>query len=83
MQGTALTPEEIQRIVKLLTETQMTMPEIAMRMRCSRSAVLSINRKFKVRDYQGHRNRWQTSESCPAPAEALADTAANESISAA
>ena len=59
MQGHALTTEEIRRIVALLAETQMTMPEIAMRMHCSRSAIVSINRRFQVREYGGFRSKWE------------------------
>jgi len=55
--------EEIQRIVSLLAETQMTMPEIAMRMQCSRSAVVSINRRFQVREYGGFRSKWENPKS--------------------
>ena len=58
-QGQALRADQIQRIVSLLAETQMTMPDIALRMQCSRSAVTSINRRFKVRDYRGLRSSWQ------------------------
>ena len=58
-QGQALRADQIQRIVSLLAETQMTMPDIALRMQCSRSAVTSINRRFKVRDYGGLRSSWQ------------------------
>ena len=36
-------------------------PEIAQRLGCSRSAVVSINRKFQVRDYAGHRSTWNVS----------------------
>src|SRR5262249_8285939 len=76
MQGSALTPEEIRRIVTLLTDTQMTMPEIAARMHCSRSAVVAINRKFKVRDYRGQRATWEL-------VRLHSDPAVSESISAA
>ena len=59
MQGHALTAEEVERIIWLLDHTEMTMPEIAQRMHCSRSAVVSINRRFKVREYLGLRSVWQ------------------------
>jgi hypothetical protein len=42
----------------LLRESDMSLPEIADRMRCSRSAVASINRKFRVRLYEGRRSQW-------------------------
>ena len=57
-QGRYFRREELERIVSLLRETDMTLSEIAMRMRCSRSAIAAINRKFQVRDYEGRRNRW-------------------------
>ena len=57
-QGRYFTPEELKRMVLLLRQTDMTLSEIAARMRCSRSAVASINRKFLVRDYEGKRSQW-------------------------
>jgi predicted DNA-binding protein YlxM (UPF0122 family) len=42
----------------LLRESDMTLPEIADRMNCSRSAVASINRKFQIRVYAGKRSQW-------------------------
>jgi hypothetical protein len=57
-QGCVFSEQEVQTIVRLLT-TDMTMPEIAERMCCSRGGVVSINRKFKVRDYGGRRSTWQ------------------------
>jgi predicted DNA-binding protein YlxM (UPF0122 family) len=57
-QGCALTNQEIQRIITLLSSTDMSIPEIAQRMGCSRSAIASINRKFQVRDYAGLRSKW-------------------------
>ena len=61
VQGHALNQEEINRIISLLQDTDMTMPEIAARMQCSRSAIVSINRRFRVREYLGLRSRWQNS----------------------
>ena len=57
-QGCALTKEKVQKIVTLLSSTDMTIPEIAARMGCSRSAIVSINRKSQVRDYAGLRSEW-------------------------
>jgi hypothetical protein len=57
-QGRYFTPEELKRIVLLLHETDMTLSEIAGRMRCSRSAIASINRRFSVRAYDGKRTQW-------------------------
>lgn len=59
LQGRAFTEEELQRITSLLSDTDMTIAEIAARMRCSRSAVLTINRKRQVRRYDGLRSTWQ------------------------
>jgi len=59
LQGRAFTEEEVQRIASLLSDTDMTIAEIAARMRCSRSAVLTINRKRQVRRYDGLRSTWQ------------------------
>jgi hypothetical protein len=57
-QGRHFKQDEVKKIVWLLRETEMTLPEIAMRMRCSRSAVAAINRKFQVREYDGRRTQW-------------------------
>jgi ribosomal protein S13 len=57
-QGKSFSEEELHRIVALLRDSELSLPEIAHRMRCSRSAVASINRKFQVRMYAGKRNQW-------------------------
>ena len=49
---------EIRRIVSLLSSTDTAIPDIAVRMGCSRSAVIAINRKFRVREYAGRRSTW-------------------------
>ena len=59
VQGRALSEEEVQRILSLLLQTDMTIPEIAQRMRCSRSAVIAMNRKWKIRAYYGLKSTWQ------------------------
>jgi hypothetical protein len=46
-QGRYFSEGELKRIVMLLRESDMSLPEIADRMRCSRSAVASINRKYR------------------------------------
>jgi hypothetical protein len=46
----------------LLGNTDMTIPEIAQRMSCSRSAVAAINRKFQIRKYQNLRSSWVTQQ---------------------
>lgn len=57
-QGCSFTEQEIKRIVTLLSDTDMTIPEISQRMGCSRSAVVAINRRFQVRKYEGLRSKW-------------------------
>ena len=57
-QGKYFSQDEIYRIVMLLRESDMTLPEIAGRMCCSRSAIAAINRKFQVRFYDGKRSQW-------------------------
>ena len=60
-QGCVFQESEIRRIVSLLASTDMSIPEIAERLNCSRSAVVAINRKFQVRDYSGRRTTWELS----------------------
>ena len=57
-QGKHFSDNELQRIVMLLRETEMTLTDIAGRMGCSRNAVAVINRKFEIRLYDGKRTRW-------------------------
>jgi hypothetical protein len=58
-QGRFFDETEIQRIVSLLASTEMSIAEIATRMSCSRGAVVAINRKRQVRNYEGHRTSWR------------------------
>jgi transcriptional regulator len=60
-QGKYFSESELKRIVMLLRESDMTLPEIADRMRCSRSAVAAVNRRFQVRLYEGRRSQWNLS----------------------
>jgi len=60
-QGRVLHTDEVSKIVSLLASTDMTIGEIATRFGCSRSAIASINRKFQVRLYLGHRSSWALS----------------------
>jgi ribosomal protein S13 len=57
-QGKYFSKDELNRIVMLLRDSDMSLPEIADRMRCSRSAVAAINRKFQIRLYGGKRSQW-------------------------
>ena len=56
--GNYFTDDCVRRIIALLA-TNMTVPEIAERMCCSRTSVISINRKFQVRAYAGKRVTWE------------------------
>jgi len=56
--GKALSENQVRRIISLLASTELTVPEIAERMGCSRSTVVSVNRFHGIRDYQGHRSVW-------------------------
>ena len=57
-QGNYFSEDELHRILVLLRDSEMSLPEIADRMNCSRSAVAAVNRKFQVRLYNGRRNQW-------------------------
>ena len=57
-QGKYFSKNELSRIFMLLRDSDLSLPEIADRMRCSRSAVAAINRKFQVRLYEGKRGGW-------------------------
>jgi transposase-like protein len=57
-QGRSLSEEQVQRIIHLLISTDMSICDIAKRMGCSHSVIVSINRKFKVRHYSGMRREW-------------------------
>lgn len=57
-QGTPMRDSEIQIVISLLTSTDMTIPEIAKRMGCSRSTIVAVNRRYQVRQYKGRRSSW-------------------------
>jgi hypothetical protein len=57
-QGNPMHEGQIRTVVSLLASTEMSIPEIAQRMGCSRSAIAAVNRKFQVRQYQGRRSTW-------------------------
>jgi hypothetical protein len=61
-QGNPMHESQIKTVVSLLASTEMTIPEIAQRMGCSRSAIAAVNRKFQVRQYNGRRSTWEISE---------------------
>jgi hypothetical protein len=62
-QGCALPDVQVRKILSLLSSTNLTLPEIAQRIGCSRSTVVTINRKFQVRIYAGSRSKWELNPS--------------------
>jgi len=58
-QGRRFSEQEIAKIRRFLTETEMTISEIATRMGCSKGPVAQINRKFDIRHYNGRRTVWE------------------------
>jgi hypothetical protein len=62
-QGCPLHQSEIQRIVRLLASTDMTLLSIAERTGRSHAAIAAINRRYQVREYRGRRSTWETTTS--------------------
>jgi hypothetical protein len=60
-QGNPMHEGQIRTVLSLLASTEMTIPEIAQRMGCSRSAIAAVNRKYQVRQYRGRRSTWVVS----------------------
>ena len=56
--GRAMSSDRVHTIVRLLRDTDMTLSEIAERVHCSRSAVITVNQKSRVRSYGGLRSSW-------------------------
>ncbi len=52
VKGVWLSEEPVRRTIQLLSTTEMTIQQIAQCMGCNRSVVLSINRKYQIRDYR-------------------------------
>ena len=61
-QGRYFSAAEIERIKSLLASTDLTLQEIAIRMRCAKSSIVSINQHFQIRDYRGRRSDWAVSK---------------------
>ncbi|PYS41321.1 MAG: hypothetical protein DMG14_07630 [Acidobacteria bacterium] len=57
-QGRSFSAEEIERVKYLLSSTELTLQQIAIRMDCSKSSVAIINQNFRIRQYQGRRSGW-------------------------
>ena len=61
-QGRPFSNEEINRIKSLLLSTDMTLQDIATRMGCAKSSIVSINQSYQIRDYRGRRTQWVLSD---------------------
>jgi hypothetical protein len=59
-QGRYFSQAALDRIIGLLAETDMSLSDIALRMRCSRSAINAVNGKYRIRHYEGRRSHWKT-----------------------
>ena len=56
--GRPINGAQLDKMIRLLRETDLSLGEVAERFQCSRSAVQSVNRRFSVRFYNGARARW-------------------------
>ena len=57
-QGKCLSVGEITNIRRLLADTELNLQEIGMRMHCAKSTIVAINRKYRIRFYNGRRSEW-------------------------
>jgi hypothetical protein len=57
-QGQVCPEITVVKIIRLLRETELSLTDIAKRMKCSRSLVASINRRSSIRSYSGRRRHW-------------------------
>ena len=57
-QGRHHSTETIEKIKGLLAATDLSIKAIAERIGCSKSAVASTNRKYRIRAYGKNRSRW-------------------------
>ena len=57
--GRRLQEAEIRAIERLLRSTDMSIREIAERTGRCRATVISVNRRYQVRDYGGQRSTWR------------------------
>jgi hypothetical protein len=62
-QGRYFSPKEIDTIKYLLSTTDLTLQDIAIRMSCAKSSIVTINRNFQIREYRGHKRYWVCSMS--------------------
>jgi hypothetical protein len=57
-QGKRSTEESINKVKRLLAQTDLTIREIAERMGRSKANIVAINQKFKIRNYNKRRQHW-------------------------
>jgi hypothetical protein len=57
-QGIPATPREIERIIRLLSSSDLSISDIATRVGRSRALIISINQRYSVRRYKGRRGTW-------------------------
>ena len=61
-QGRYFSEKEIDRIRYLLSSTEMSLQDIATRMDCAKSSIVTINQNFQIREYRGRRSYWVCSQ---------------------
>ena len=69
-QGRPFATEEIDKIKYLLSSTDLSLQDIAIRMDCAKSSIVTINQTFGIREYRGRRRYWVCS-----PAQDIIDAA--------
>jgi len=57
-QGRYFSDQEINRIKHLLSSTDLSLQDIAIRMDCAKSSIVTINQNFQIREYRGRRRSW-------------------------
>jgi len=61
-QGNRLSETEVRRIISLLLETDLAVGVMHLRMACSKTAVVSINRAYLIRDYRKQLITWNAQQ---------------------
>lgn len=59
LQSKQMDPRELERIVSLLRHSELTLSEIAARMRRIRTTIAALNRRLRIREYPGQRSHWR------------------------
>jgi len=58
-QGCYFTTDEVNRILNLLSNTDLSTADIAARLGCSKVSVGRLNRLHRIRNYSGRRTAWE------------------------